>query len=235
MRTHTRLLCVTVASGLLIGPFATSGHAASATSALSNPSFAGYQVTKTKGKITAASTSFVVPTITCKKAFSGVGPSVLVQTKVDAKGGVTQSGAGVGVACDNQQPLYTAVVIVNGVEDNDYTVTPGDVIIASVRITAASTSVDIKDTTSGADKTASGTGSVGAIALIGDSAIDFGSASVGIDPFTKTAFSAATVNNKPIGRLGAVAVQRTHGKQVQIAVSRLFKKQNFALTFKNSK
>jgi hypothetical protein len=229
------LLCVVLACGLLIGPFATSGHAASKTAALSNPSFAGYQVTKTKGRITAASTTFVVPTITCKKSFSGVGPSVIVQTKVDAKGGVAQSGAGVGVACDNQQPIYTAVVIVNGAEDNDFAVTPGDVVLASVHLTAASTSVDITDTTSGADKTATGDGSVGATALIGDSGIDFGNASVGIDPFTKTAFTAAKVNNKPIGKLGAVAVQRTHGKRVQIAVGRLLKKQNFSLTFKNSK
>jgi hypothetical protein len=97
------------------------------------------------------------------------------------------------------------------------------------------TNVEIRDVTSGADKTASGTGNIGSIALIGDAGISVGSTPVGIDPFTPTPFRGAKVNNKSIGSVGAIAVQRTHGTTIQIAVSRLLRKQNFFLTFKNSK
>lgn len=235
MRSQTRGLVLFVASGLVLGPFAAISDASPSVSRLSNPTFAGYQVSKPNGRITEAATTFVVPTITCKKSFSGVGPSVIVQTRATSKGAVTQSGAGVGVACENKQPIYQAVVIINGNETNDYQLTPGDVVNATVRLSAAATSVDIKDVTSGADKSASGAGGIGAVASIGDSGISFGTASVGIDPFTKTAFTGAKVNRKPIGKLAPVAEQRTHGNTVQIAVSRLVKRQNFVLTFKNSK
>lgn len=236
MRSVIRALSLLAAAGLAVASFAAVGRASPSTSRVSNPSFAGYQVTKTKGKITEAATTFVVPTITCKKTFSGVGPSVIVQTRATSKGAVTQSGAGVGVACQDRQPMYKAVLIINGDEDNDvFDVAPGDVIVATVHMSATATSADISDTTSSANKTESGTGGIGAIALIGDSGINFGTTSVGIDPFSKTAFTGAEVNAKPVGKLNPVAVQRTHGNTVQIAVSRLVKKQNFVLTFKHSR
>jgi hypothetical protein len=235
MRTSSRVLATTVLTVLAAGQFASAGHATSTTAAVSSPTFAGYQVVKTKGKITQARTTFVVPTITCKKNLSGVGPSVIVQTRLNNKGAYIQSGAGVGVACLNKQATYRAAVIVNGIETNDYQLAPGDRVRATVRIAGGSTQVAIKDITSGADKTATGAGNVGATALIGDASIAVGSTSVGVDPFTRTQFSGAQVNGKPIGKLGAVAVQRTHGTTVQIAVSKLVKEKTFHLTFKNSR
>jgi hypothetical protein len=229
------LFAVPLATAMISGPLAGPAGAAATQKPQHNSSFAGYEVQKTKGKVTSASTTFVVPTITCKKSYSGVGPAVLINTKPNKKNVYTYSGAGVAVTCQNKVPDYQAVVIVNASEDNDFTVTPGDKINVTVHMSSSKTKVEADDVTSGMTATKKGHGKTGETALIGDASIAFGKTTVGIDPFTKTSFTDGQVDNKNLGHEKAFPVERTHGSTVQIAVSKLKHGKDFILTFKNSK
>lgn len=225
-----------VAGAVLLAALGVPAHAAiSQRQPRSSPSFAGYQVTKANRTVTEASARFTAPTTTCKRRLGAVGPAVLVQTRADRNGAVSESGAGIGVTCRGRTPAYDAVVIVNGQQSTGYALTPGDRVVATVTVTATESVVRLSDLTSGEDKTSTGSGNVGAVALIGDSALGPAAPSVGIDPFTKTVFAAAKVNRRPIGRQSPQRVRRTAGRSVQIAVGKLHRQRSFALTFKHSR
>jgi hypothetical protein len=210
--------------------------AAAASHAKPQPSktFAGYEVSKPKTGIKSATAIFVVPTITCKKSFSGVGPSVVVQTKPNKHNVYSDDVAAVGVGCANKHAEYESIITIGSHSFNDFPFAAGDKVVATVKLTKSKTTVEVDDTTSGAHKTRTGRGGVGAIAYIGDQGLVINKKKTGLDPFTKTVFTNSEVNGKSLVAEKATAFERTRGKTVQIAVSKLSKGKDFDLTFTHS-
>lgn len=235
MKVLVHTLCVTAAAAVATGTMIATASGASSSGPL--PNFAGYQGTNAKGNVATVTASFNVPTITCKKTFSGISPGALVLTKPAKKGSVKGSGASVAVACMSGTPSYQAIDVINGQTSPPlYTVSPGDKMTVAVTVTAKKTKATISDVTSGDSTFNRGNGGVGQTAAVGDLGLIIDAdTNTSIDPFSKIGFSAVKVNAKPIGALAPSAFQRTHGKTVQIAVSRLVAKKSFAITFKDSK
>lgn len=201
----------------------------------SSPTFAGYEVSESKKHIKGASVTFVVPTITCKKDFSGVGPSVLIDSTV-VHNTYSDSGGGIAVVCENREPDYVALPVVDGTNYNDTNVaiSAGDKITMTVKYGAKTTVKLVDDTTHQVD-THTGKRSVGETAYFGDSGIEINHKGVGLDPFTPTPFSAATVNGRPIGKESPQRYQWVdkHG-HVLVTASALSGKNAFTTTFKQS-
>lgn len=197
-------------------------------------SFAGYEVSKPTAHVNTASATFNVPTITCRKNFSGVGPSLLVQTTPNKHNVYTDDIAAVGVGCENKQPAYESIIQINGHSYNDFPFAANDKVKVTVTVRKAGTSITVADLTSGAHKTRTGSGRVGAIAYIGALGLVINSKKTGLDAFSKTSFTDATVNTKSLAAEKAQAFEWTRGKTVKVAVSKLSKGKDFTLTFKHS-
>lgn len=212
---------------------------AHAVSAQPSPTLAGYSVSGTK-HLTSASETFVVPTITCKKNESGVGPAVLLGREKTVKKATTTivTGAGVGVGCENKAPVYQVIIAMNNAQTQEFSLSPGDTVTVTVKVSKAKSKVKVDDKTSKSHKTVTGSGQKKmTFAEFGDQGLAINSQAVGIDPFTKTAFSHALLDGKPIGQEGAYPVERVdtlHNGRVQISVGKLHKDRNFTTTFKHS-
>jgi hypothetical protein len=229
MKAIAWLVGIVTAAGMIVMPLA----AASAAPAKEHKSstFAGYEVSM---KVKVATATLVVPTITCKKNFSGVGPTIIVQSTVDKKtNSYTNSGGGVGVVCEKKQPIYDAVLIVNGAETNVAGLSPGDKVAVSVTAKKSKTVVTVHDLTSSFDKTIKGKGAVGATAYFGDEGVAISKKSVGIDPFSRTSFTDSLVNGKTLKAVHAFPVRRFHKSTLEIGISALTKGKNFALIYKH--
>jgi hypothetical protein len=213
---------------LVAGPMTSS---AGATAPQSSPNFAGYELSQKK--VTSGSATVVVPTITCKKNTSGVGPSVILDS---AKG--IFSGAGVGVGCQHKQPTYEVIIAVNAgagsEQDQAFVVAPKDKLNITVNVTKGKTKVAVQDVTSAAHKTLTGGGRRMNAAEVGVQSLAIGAVSVGIDPFTTVKFTHCLVNGKPLSKVGAFPVDRKHGKTLQISVSKLSKGRAFTTKFKHT-
>jgi len=213
-----------------------SGVAWAAHSAKINTSrtFAGYELTDSKG-IKAATVTFVVPTITCKKNYSGVGPSVVIASTVH-HGTYSDSGGGVAVVCQNRQPNYVALPIVDGVNYNDGNVpiAPGDKVTLTVKYGGKTVVTLVDDTTHQVDQH-TGKGSLGEAAYFGDNGVEINHQGVGIDPFTSTSFSAAELNGQPIGKQSAQRYEWVDNHHVVlVTASALSHKEDFTTTFHHS-
>jgi hypothetical protein len=218
-----------------IGALGAGVALASATKTNTSRTFAGYSVVESKTHIHSASVTFVVPTITCKKDFSGVGPSVVIASTVHHNT-FSDSGGGVAVACQNKQPEYVALPIVDATNYNDTNVpiAAGNKITLTVKYGSKTIVTLTDDTTHQVDKH-TGKGSVGEDASFGDSGLEINHRGVGIDPFTTTQFSAATVNGKPIGKEAAERTEWVDSHHnVLVAASALKNKTAFRTTFKSS-
>jgi hypothetical protein len=225
-----RLAMAVAATAIVVGPLAAP---AVAVAPQKSSVFAGYDVSKSKA-VRAAAVDFTVPRITCKKSESGVGPAVILVSAPNKKGSFTFSGAGVGVVCEHKVPTYQAIVIINGKPDNSFDLAVGDQVRVTVKVTKAKTTVSVHDLVSKASKTLAGPGRVMSAAEIGVQGIAFGKTAVGIDPFTRAKFTDAKVDGHSLTKEKAFPVERTHGKTVQIAVGKLSKGTDFAVTFKHS-
>jgi hypothetical protein len=228
---------VLAAAVLLTAPLVTSATAAGAAAPQPSTSFAGYQVSKPKTHVSTATTTFVIPMITCKKNFSGVGLSVLIDTIPNKHNITTYSGGAVAVGCDHRQPRYEAILVINGLnhDQRKLSLAVGDKVTFNVTTTKPKTKVAFDDTTSGAHKTLTGPGKVGSSVSIGDEVISTGHHHrLGLDPFTKTSFTNCTVNGKSLAAQHAIRYERKLGKTVQISVSPLRNGKNFSLTFHHS-
>src|SRR5581483_9592778 len=151
----TSVISVLAVAGAMAGPI-TAAHAVSAEP---SPTLAGYSISGTK-HLTSASETFVVPTITCKKNESGVGPAVLlgVQKKVNKQETTVTTGAGVGVGCENKTPIYQTIIAMNSVQTQEFDLSPGDTVTVTVKITKSKSKVKVDDKTSKEHKTLSGAG-----------------------------------------------------------------------------
>jgi hypothetical protein len=200
--------------------------------------FAGYQVTKPKTHIKAASEDFVVPTITCKKNFSGVGPSVLVQSTVNRRTNTFRvSGAGVGVACEHKTPIYQSIIEVDGTTYNDFRLAAGDHATIAVTLGKHKSTVTLDDTTSHQSVSHRGKRMVGMTASLGGASLSINKIGVGLDPFTPIRIRNADVNGKTVKSEKAERVtwiNKKHPKHILVTASKLRAGKNFEVTFKNS-
>jgi hypothetical protein len=209
---------------------------AAAVSGLTSTTFAGYQVSKPSTHIKSVREQFVVPNITCKKSFSGVGPAVEVDSTVDRKTNTFQViAAGVGVGCENKAPEFQSIILVGGTSFNDFVLQAGDKVSVAITMSKAKTSVSVNDTTSKQHATHKGDGVVGATAFLGASSLSISKHNVGLDPFTKIKISNAEVNGKSLKAEHAQKLTWVKKSTVLVSPGKLSGHgKNFAVTFKNS-
>ena len=115
-----------------------------------NTAFAGFEVAKTKAHIHSASVRFVVPKITCRNNLSGVGPSVLIQSVGNPRTNAhSESGGGVGVACEDKTPIYNAIVEVvsHSYDDILHPLAAGDRVVVTVTYGPRRTVATVRDVT----------------------------------------------------------------------------------------
>jgi hypothetical protein len=235
MTSNVRVSMVLLAAVVISSALVASASATDAAAVQKSRVFAGYVVSKPIAHVRRVTTTFVVPTITCKKSFSGVGPSIVVQTTPNGQGNETNDIGGVGVACVGGQPVYLSVISINGGHDfNDFHFAVGDKVVVNVTVDKSRSRVTIDDLTSGAHKTRTGTGRLGATAFIGDEGVTVNAKHPGLDRFSRTRFTASQVNAESLAAQHAQPFERIRGKTVQIAVTRLSKNEDFALTFVHS-
>jgi hypothetical protein len=221
-------LRATVAAAVVLAVVAGTGSDALGVAARKSTTFAGYAVSHSR-HVNSAAAHFAVPTITCKSRLSGVGPAVILDSATNVF-----SGAGVGVACVHGRPVYQAVVIVRGAPHDLFALHAKDQVAVSVVSTRAGTVVSIRDLSRGKGKTLKGKGTVMSFAEIGVQGLEFGANKVGIDPFTPTTFTGATVNGKRLSKVSAYPVERVRGSTVQVRVGRLHSGTSFTVTFQHS-
>ncbi|HEX3823266.1 MAG TPA: G1 family glutamic endopeptidase [Mycobacteriales bacterium] len=222
------------ATTLVASAAAATGSVSRSQTVQKSPSFAGYEVSKPTAHVNTATATFTVPTITCKKNFSGVGPSLVVQTTPNKHNIYTDEIAAVGVGCENKQPAYESIIQINGHSYNDLPFAANDKVKVTVTVRKQRTAVTVEDVTSDAHKTRTSSGRVGATAYIGDLGLIINSKKTGLDAFSKTSFTDVSVNTKSLAKEKAQAFDWTHGKTVKVAVSKLSKGKDFTLTFKHS-
>jgi Peptidase A4 family len=216
----------------------TGANAASAPSAksLTSRTFAGYAVTVAAGAhIKSAALTFDVPTISCHKHYSGVGPSLLITSTV-ARNTFTLTGAGISVACENGAVAYTALPVVVSVykPDTSMTITPGDKITVKIAY-GAKTKVTLTDDTTKASDTVTGKKTAGLSAYLGDTGLTINHKALGVDKFTKTSFSGAEVNGKTIADEKPARYNWVDNKKnVLVAPSALTHAGAFTTTFKHA-
>ncbi len=234
MTANARVLIAVSAALTLAGSLATTASAAPSTTPIASKTFAGYEVTKTKTHVSSVTTTFAVPTITCKKSLSGVGPSIVVQTTPNKKNTYAIDAAAVGVGCVKGKPEYESIIEVNSTSFNDFPFSAGDKVKVTITLNKKKTSVTVDDLTSKTSKTRTGAGRLGEYAYLGDEGLEINSKKTGLDPFTKTSFTGSEVNGKSLSAEKAVAYEAKRGKTLLIAVSKLSKGKDFELTFEHS-
>jgi hypothetical protein len=239
MTTTTRIRFPAIgllAGGLLVTAVPVPAAVARATTTATSRQFAGYQVTKAKTHIRSASVTFVIPSITCKKNFSGVGPSLLIASTVNKKTNTySASGGGVGVACQHHAPVYVAIPIVDGKDfDEQPPLASGDIVTVTVRY-GAQTVVTLDDSTAKQLFTERGRKSVGETASVGSSSIEINQHGLKLDPFTSTVFTDAKINGKSLGSEKPVRTTWVDSRhKVLVAAGKITKHSDFVTTFKAS-
>jgi hypothetical protein len=225
------------------GPAHATGAARSAPdrAGTTNSNFAGYQVNASKKRrIKSATETFVIPAITCKKNFSGVGPAAIVDSTVNKRTNTfTGEVAAVGVACSHKQPIYQSIIQVGGKLFNDQpTLAAGDHVDVTVTMGKRKVTATLDDLTSHTRFTHSGKGATGASASLGGATLGINHHTVGLDPFGKLRITGAEVNGKSLKAEKAERVtwiNKKHPKHILVTASRLKAAgKNFVLTFKRS-
>jgi hypothetical protein len=145
---------------------------------------------------------FKVPTLKCTSATRGILPFAALQSG-SAKSPKTSAG-GVLLVCQGGSPAAAATVIVNNTETNDTThaLHTGDLMQATVTISATKTTATIADLTAGHTFkfTKSGTGGTAIDeAIIDDSLVNTSNQQLPVVNFGKISYSKAAVGGKAIG------------------------------------
>jgi hypothetical protein len=226
-----------VPAAVTIGAAGAGAHPATPhIAAQTSEQFAGYQVDKPKTHVNSATVTFTVPSITCKKNLSGVGPAVIVQSTVNKKKNTfTYSGGGIGVACEHKSPLFVALIVINGDTINDETVpvAAGDSVTVVTKMVKAQTKVTLTDHTSKTSDTKTGKGAIGELAQFGNRVLAQG-ANLELDPFSRTSYTGAEVNGKSLQAEKAARVIWKRKRKVLVTTGPLSKGKNFTNTFKAS-
>jgi Peptidase A4 family len=228
---------------------ASSGHSAgtarlnglrfAAVANASSTTFAGWTFGAKKAK--SVTTEFKVPKLKCTAKAAGVGP--LAVTLSGSTSSASESGAGLLMACSGGSPAAAATVIVNNSETNDTTnaVAPGDLMKATVTVSATKTTATIADLTKGHTFTFKESGKGGSTfeeGIIDDSLVENGTTQIPVANFGKIAFSNAAISGKAIGLVKPqTAVNMVSKKKVlQILTGKITgtKKNAFLTTWKHS-
>lgn len=197
-----RVLTVVATAGLVVPIGAGATASASAGGAAKVPTqktFAGYELSKPKAGVWTASASFVIPSITCKKHESGIGPAVIVDTMPNKKNIYLTDIAAVAVSCVNNQPKYVTINQVENNYDNKYTnLQAGDTVDLSITASKKTTKVTVDDVTQKESETRTGKPDPGENASIGAAGLEINKHSVGIDPFGTLTIKDALINGKTL-------------------------------------
>ena len=229
-------LAVALTAAALLGAVETA-TAAAAAPARHSSMFAGYEVSKPNVHLKHVTATFVVPTITCQHPFGGVGPSVLVYSNVNGQTGTHHtSGGGVGVACENGQPFYQSVFIVNDKtrQTGLISFSPGDVVVVSVTVAPSGTKVTIDDTTTNMSKSHAGAGKVASQTFVGDNSVNVNGVSGKLNPFTKTHVTNVLIDDQPLGSSHPHRYVWVRDGTTLVTASTLTAGENFTLTFRNA-
>jgi hypothetical protein len=166
-----------------------------------------------------------------------VGPALLIQSVGNPRTNAhSESGGGVGVACEDKKPIYNAIVeVVNhSYDDNLHPLAAGDKIRVTVTYGATKTTVTVRDITAKRSFTRSGRHTVGEVAFFGDTSVELDQRGIGLDPFTPTHFSGAKVNGRWIVKQKPVRTNWVNRKGVVlVAASKLTSSDTFTTTFKH--
>lgn len=203
-----------------------AGRSDAADAAVDNTVFAGYEVTT--GEATVVD-RFVIPSIDCaaSPATSGIGPGAYM---VAGTTGQEFDGADVSMQCSNGSLLTGEYVIVNG-SDTEYgdAVSPGDVIEASVSLTATTTTVTIEDLTK-ADRFSldgTGAGASGVAEFVGVDTLSTTTEVLAVPSLSAVKFDDAEVGGTPLGSTAATALALTSGCPVTLVPTAVFKGSDF--------
>ena len=181
---------------------------------------------------------FKVPTLKCTSTTSGILPFAALQSGSAAS--VKTSGGGVALACQGGSPAVAATVVVNNTQSIDQTnvVHAGDLMKATVTISATKTTATIADLTVGHTFTftKSGTGGTSLDEAIIDSAV--GNPQLPVVNFGKISYSKGAVGGKAIGtvspRTGVNMETSSHVLQISTGAISGTAKNAFTTTFKHS-
>jgi hypothetical protein len=170
--------------------------------------WAGYQLASPPAAVS-ASVKFVVPSLTCKRAESGVAPGVFDFTSSSL------SAAAVISLCEDGAPAYYGVVAADGNEVlTTFSPAPGDAMVATLSESASASSVKLTDTTQTQTQTLSGSGDTNVTLLEGmDSVTDSGN-EIPVARFPATTFKAAKMDRGTPAAAGAAAVDMESGASV---------------------
>jgi hypothetical protein len=234
MRRRSTAVAAVLVAALVEGLAAASAASASVTHRHS-AIFAGYAVSNPGHSVREVTATFVVPTITCENSFSGVGPSVLVYSNVNARtGSHITSGAGVGVACEDGGPFYESVMIVNDKAFNDLELNAGDTVQVTVQVMPGGTQVTLDDVTSGVTKTRRGRGQNAVQTFVGDNSVVVDGQSGNLDPFSASQVTDVKVNSRPLGSQHPFRFQWVRQRKTLVTASPLTGGEDFTLTFRSS-
>ncbi len=238
-----RHVSVLLAAAVGVGAPATMVNTAAAApgSVAKSSTLAGYLVTKTKVHIRSVSATFKIPTITCKKNESGVGPAVIVENEPRTSAARLYSdSSAVAVACQNKTPVYESIISVNNVEyPNKYTdLAVGDKVVSTVTIGPRKTVVAFDDVTRKEAETESGRTRTMTNAWIGATSLAVTSSgshrAIAIDPFTPIAVTHATVNGGSLASESPTRYNWVVGGTTLVSAGRITHGGNFTATFRHS-
>jgi len=236
------LLAVSGAAPALAGSGPTAGFAHATgirfagTLNTTNTGFGGWVFGAKAAKSVTA--EFKVPTLKCTSTTSGILPFAALQSGSAAS--VKTSGGGVALACQGGSPAVAATVVVNNTQSIDQTnvVHAGDLMKATVTISATKTTATIADLTVGHTFTftKSGTGGTSLDEAIIDSAV--GNPQLPVVNFGKISYSKGAVGGKAIGtvspRQGVNMETSAHVLQISTGAISGTAKNAFTTTFKHS-
>ena len=236
------LLAVSGAAPALAGSGPTAGFAHATgirfagTLNTTNTGFGGWVFGAKAAKSVTA--EFKIPTLKCTSTTSGILPFAALQSGSAAS--VKTSGGGVALACQGGSPAVAATVVVNNTQSIDQTnvVHAGDLMKATVTISATKTTATIADLTEGHTFTftKSGTGGTSLDEAIIDSAV--GNPQLPVVNFGKISYSKGAVGGKAIGtvspRQGVNMETSAHVLQISTGAISGTAKNAFTTTFKHS-
>jgi hypothetical protein len=184
---------------------------------------------------------FKVPTLKCTSTTSGILPFATLQSGSTAS--PKTSAGGVVLVCQSGSPAAAATVIVNNTQTNDTTnaLHAGDLMQATVTISATKTTATIADLTVGHTFkfTKSGTGGTAFDeAIIDDSLVNASNQQLPVVNFGKISYSKGAVGGKAIGTVTprrAVNMQKRTGVlQILTGAITGTAKNAFTTTFKHA-
>jgi len=184
---------------------------------------------------------FKIPTLKCTSTTSGILPFAALQSG-SATSPKTSAG-GVLLVCQGGSPAVAATVIVNNTQTNDTTnaLHAGDLMKATVTISATKTTATIADLTAGHTFTFTKSGTGGTAideAIIDSSLVNTSNQQLPVVNFGKISYSKGAVGGKAIGTVSprtAVNMQKRTGVlQILTGAITGTAKNAFTTTFKHS-